>query len=54
MLTFSIGVFTQQWHVAVMGIVYSWITAAAIWQNFRARLLSSTIRGRRPCRPRLL
>jgi hypothetical protein len=38
MLTFSIGVFTQQWHVAVMGIVYSWITAAAIWQNFRARL----------------
>ena len=38
MLTFSIGVLTQQWHIAVMGIVYSWITAAAIWQNFRARL----------------
>jgi membrane protease YdiL (CAAX protease family) len=38
MLTFSIGVLTQQWHVAIMGIVYSYITAAAMWQNFRARL----------------
>jgi membrane protease YdiL (CAAX protease family) len=38
MLTFSIGIVTQQWHIAVMGIVYSYITAAAIWQNFRARL----------------
>jgi len=38
MLTFAIGVLTQQWHVAVMGIVYSYITAAAMWQNFRARL----------------
>jgi membrane protease YdiL (CAAX protease family) len=38
MLTFSIGVLTQQWHIAVMGIVYSQITAAAMWQNFRARL----------------
>ena len=38
MLTFCIGVLTQQWHVAVMGIVYSYITAAAMWQNFRARL----------------
>jgi membrane protease YdiL (CAAX protease family) len=38
MLTFAIGVFTQQWHIAVMGIVYSYITAAAMWQNFRARL----------------
>ena len=38
MLTFAIGVLTQQWHIAVMGIVYSWVTAAAIWQNFRARL----------------
>jgi hypothetical protein len=38
MLTFSIGVLTQQWHIAVMGIVYSYITAAAMWQNFRARL----------------
>jgi membrane protease YdiL (CAAX protease family) len=38
MLTFAIGVFTQQWHLAVIGIVYSYLTAAAMWQNFRARL----------------
>jgi membrane protease YdiL (CAAX protease family) len=38
MLTFSIGVLTQQWHLAIMGIVYSSMTAAAMWQNFRARL----------------
>jgi membrane protease YdiL (CAAX protease family) len=38
MLTFGIGVLTQRWHIAVMGIVYSWVTAAAMWQNFRARL----------------
>jgi len=38
MLTFSIGVLTQHWHIAVMGIVYSYITAAAMWENFRARL----------------
>ena len=38
MLTFAIGVLTQQWHIAVMGIVYSYVTAAAMWQNFRARL----------------
>jgi membrane protease YdiL (CAAX protease family) len=38
MLTFAIGVFTQQWNIAVMGIVYSFLTAAAMWQNFRARL----------------
>ena len=38
MLTFSIGIITQQWHIAVMGIVYSYVTAAAMWQNFRARL----------------
>jgi membrane protease YdiL (CAAX protease family) len=38
MLTFAIGILTQQWHVAVMGIVYSYVTAAAMWQNFRARL----------------
>ena len=38
MLTFAIGIMTQQWHIAVMGIIYSWITAAAMWQNFRARL----------------
>ena len=38
MLTFAIGVFTQQWPIAFMGVVYSYLTAAAMWQNFRARL----------------
>ena len=38
MLTFAIGICTQQWHLAIVGIVYSYITAAAMWQNFRARL----------------
>ena len=38
MLTFAIGVCTGQWHIAIMGIVYSYMTAAAMWQNFRARL----------------
>ena len=38
MLTFSIGVLTQQWPIAIMGIVYSYMTAAAMWENFRARL----------------
>jgi membrane protease YdiL (CAAX protease family) len=38
MLTFSIGVLTHQWHIAFMGIVYSFVTAAAMWENFRARL----------------
>jgi CAAX prenyl protease-like protein len=36
--TFAIGVITLQWQIAVIGIVYSWVTAAAMWQNFRARL----------------
>lgn len=38
MMTFAIGVLTQQWHVAIMGIVYSYMTGAAMWQNLRARL----------------
>ncbi len=37
-LTFGTGVVTLQWTVAVAGIVYSIMTAAAMWQNFRARL----------------
>ena len=37
-LPFAIGVLTLQWSVAVTGIVYSMMTAAAMWQNFRARL----------------
>ena len=28
----------RQWALAVTGIVYSFVTAAAMWQNFRARL----------------
>jgi membrane protease YdiL (CAAX protease family) len=38
MLTFAIGICTQQWTLAIVGIVYSWITAAAMWENLRARL----------------
>ena len=38
MLTFAIGVCTQQWNLAIVGIVYSWMTALAMWENFRARL----------------
>jgi hypothetical protein len=38
MLTFALGVITRQWNLAIVGIVFSWITAAAMWQNFRARL----------------
>jgi membrane protease YdiL (CAAX protease family) len=38
MLTFSIGVLTQQWQLAIVGIVYSYVTAAAMWEHFRARL----------------
>lgn len=38
MLTFALGVASRQWHIAALGIVFSWITAAAMWQNFRARL----------------
>jgi membrane protease YdiL (CAAX protease family) len=38
MLTFAIGILTQQWHIAFMGIVFSYLTSAAMWQNFRARL----------------
>ncbi|MEJ8628754.1 hypothetical protein P0F65_00055 [Sphingomonas sp. I4] len=38
MFTFAVGVVTQQWHLVIVGIVYSWITAAAMWENLRARL----------------
>jgi membrane protease YdiL (CAAX protease family) len=38
MATFAIGVLTQQWNVAAAGVFYSIMTAAAMWQNFRARL----------------
>lgn len=38
MFTFGIGILGQRWELAVIGIVYSWLTAAAMWENFRARL----------------
>jgi membrane protease YdiL (CAAX protease family) len=38
LLTFSIGVLTEQWNLMVVGVLYSTMTAAALWQNFRARL----------------
>ncbi|MET0554677.1 MAG: CPBP family intramembrane glutamic endopeptidase [Vicinamibacteria bacterium] len=36
--TFAIGVVTQRWTLALAGVVFSWMTAAAMWQNLRARL----------------
>ncbi len=35
---FASGVLTQQWSLAITGVVYSVMTAAAMWQNFRFRL----------------
>lgn len=37
-LTFATGVQTLNWQVALAGIVYSTMSAAAMWQNFRAQL----------------
>jgi membrane protease YdiL (CAAX protease family) len=37
-LTFAVGVLTRQWSIAITGVVYSQLTAAAMWQNFRSRL----------------
>jgi membrane protease YdiL (CAAX protease family) len=37
-LAFGTGVMTQNWHSAVLGVVFSSLTAAAMWQNLRARL----------------
>ncbi len=36
--TFAIGMLTQQWALVVMGVVYSIMTAEAMWESFRARL----------------
>lgn len=36
--TFAIGIMTGVWSVAVTGVVFSALTGAAMWQNFRARL----------------
>lgn len=37
-LAFGSGVMTQNWHGAMLGVVFSSLTAAAMWQNLRARL----------------
>lgn len=38
LMTFGLGILTRQWHLAIVGVVYSWLTATAMWQNFRFRL----------------
>ncbi len=38
MFTFAVGILGERWSLVIVGIVYSWLTAAAMWQNFRARL----------------
>jgi membrane protease YdiL (CAAX protease family) len=38
MTSFSVGVMTENWSVAVIGILYSSFASAAIWQGFRERL----------------
>lgn len=35
---FGSGVLSQAWHSAIIGVVFSSLTAAAMWQNLRARL----------------
>jgi membrane protease YdiL (CAAX protease family) len=37
-LAFGAGVLMQAWHSAIIGVVFSALTAAAMWQNLRARL----------------
>ena len=37
-LAFGSGVLTKNWHLAIIGVVFSSLTAAAMWQNLRARL----------------
>lgn len=37
-LTFGTGVISQTWDLAMAGVVFSSLAAAAMWQNFRARL----------------
>jgi membrane protease YdiL (CAAX protease family) len=56
MLTFAIGILAQRWELAVIGIVYSWLIAAAMWENFRARLpfLFDPWSEKRPVPPTLM
>jgi membrane protease YdiL (CAAX protease family) len=37
-LAFGIGVITQAWHTAIIGIVFSSLVSVAMWQGLRARL----------------
>lgn len=37
-LAFGSGVLLRNWHLAIIGIVFSSLIAAAMWQNLRARL----------------
>src|SRR5205814_10196846 len=37
-LAFGSGIMTRNWHLATIGVVFSSLTAAAMWQNLRARL----------------
>ena len=37
-VAFGSGVLMQAWHSAIIGVVFSSLTAAAMWQNLRARL----------------
>ncbi len=37
-LAFGSGVATGNWHLAVIGVVFSSLSAAALWQNLRAHL----------------
>jgi len=36
--SFASGVMSANWHIAALGVMYSTITSAAMWQNFRERL----------------
>ncbi|MBL9117525.1 MAG: CPBP family intramembrane metalloprotease [Verrucomicrobiaceae bacterium] len=36
--TFAAGVLSGNWSIAIAGVIYSWMTSAAMWQNFRARM----------------
>jgi membrane protease YdiL (CAAX protease family) len=36
--SFGAGIMTQNWHLAALGVIYSSLTATAMWQNFRERL----------------
>lgn len=55
-MAFAGGVMVQSWHVATMGVMFTVISAAAMWQNLRARLpyLFDPWSERRPKAPTLI